>query len=90
MSQTTKVIAAAARTSGTKTAAILSAICWIGGLEVCASSISLMIRLSTVSAPTRVARKVKAPVLLMVLPTTSAPARFSTGTGSPVSIDSST
>ena len=49
-----------------------------------------MIWASTVSAPTRVARKVKLPVLLIVPPTTSAPAAFATGTGSPVIIDSST
>ena len=43
-----------------------------------------------VSAPTLVARKVKAPVLLIVPPTTSAPFSLATGTGSPVIIDSST
>ena len=49
-----------------------------------------MIWLNTVSAPTRVALTLNAPVLLTVAPTTSAPACFCTGIGSPVIIDSST
>ncbi len=62
----------------------------MGALVVCASSTSLMIWESAVSAPTRVARKLNAPVLLSVPPTTSSPARFSTGRLSPVTIASST
>ncbi|RIH74096.1 hypothetical protein Mhypo_03524 [Meiothermus hypogaeus] len=62
----------------------------MGGLEPWAVSTSLMIWASTVSAPTAVARKVKAPFWLMVPPTTFAPSPLATGTGSPVIIDSST
>jgi hypothetical protein len=43
-----------------------------------------------VSAPTFVARKRNEPSLLSVAPTTVSPGFFSTGIGSPVSIDSST
>ena len=90
MSQAAKVRMAMAMTTGTKIAATLSASCWIGGLEPWASSTILMIWLKTVSAPTRVARKVKLPVPLTVPPTTSAPGPFSAGIGSPLIIDSST
>ena len=49
-----------------------------------------MIWASTVSAPTRVARKVSVPVVLSVPPITRSPARFSTGRLSPVIMLSST
>ena len=42
------------------------------------------------SRPTWVARMTKVPFVLSVAPMTVAPAAFSTGIGSPVSIDSST
>jgi hypothetical protein len=62
----------------------------MGAREPCASSTSLMMRASVVSAPTRVARKRKLPVRFTVPPMTRAPGPFSTGTLSPVSMDSST
>ena len=73
-SQTRKVRAAAAITAGTNHAVTRSTSAWIGSFEPCACSTMRMIWASTVSAPMRVARKVKLPVLLMVPPTTSAPA----------------
>ncbi len=88
--QTPKVTSAMPTTAGTKTAAIRSASCWIGGFEAWACSTSLTIWANAVSLPTLVASKVKAPVLLRVAPKTAAPGRFSTGRLSPVSIDSST
>ena len=89
-SQARKASAASPITTGTKTMVTLSTLAWIGSLAPCAASTMRMICASTVSAPTRVARKAKAPRVLSVPPTTVAPARFSTGTGSPVIIDSST
>ena len=88
--QTPKLIAAMPITIGTKTPAILSAICWMGGLEACAASTSVMIWARTVSRPTFVASKRNVPVLLSVAPKTSAPGRFCTSRLSPVSMDSST
>ncbi len=88
--QTTKVSRAMPMTVGTKTAATLSARRWMGALEPWASSTMRMIWARTVSRPTRSARKRKVPVPLMVAPTTSSPGFFSTGMGSPVSMDSST
>ena len=73
-----------------KCPATQSASFWIGALLACASSTSLMICASAVSAPTLVASNVKAPVLFIVPPMTASPALFSTGRLSPVSIDSST
>ena len=89
-SQARKVSAATPITTGTNTIVTLSTRAWIGNLAPCAASTMRMICASTVSAPTRVARKAKAPRVLSVPPTTVAPAPFSTGTGSPVIIDSST
>src|SRR5690606_23513918 len=89
-SQMRKVAAAPAITAGTNHAVTLSTSAWIGNLDPCASSTMRMICASIVSAPTLVARNEKAPVLLIVPPTTSAPAVLATGTGSPVIIDSST
>ncbi len=62
---------------------------WIGAFEDCASCTSLTICASMVSVPTLVARMVKAPVVLMVAPMTTSPSPLSTGTDSPVTIDSS-
>ena len=45
---------------------------------------------STVSAPTRLTRKVKLPLRFIEAPITASPAALATGVGSPVSIDSST
>ena len=48
------------------------------------------VKAGMVSLPTRVARKVIVPFLLMLAPVTWSPAFFSTGMLSPVSMDSST
>ena len=77
-------------TIGTKYPETTSASCAIGALEPCACSTSLTIWASAVSLPTRVARKVIVPFLLMLAPVTWSPAFFSTGMLSPVSMDSST
>ena len=90
MSHTTKVTAAMASTTGTNTPATLSARRAMGALVALASSTRRMIRARSVSAPTRVARKVKEPVRLTVAALTVSPMRFSTGMDSPVSALSST
>ena len=77
-------------TIGTNTAEIRSARRWIGALAPWALRTSAMMRESTVSCPTRVARICTDPYRLSVAPTTSSPSAFATGAGSPVSIDSST
>ena len=77
-------------TAGTKYAAMTSASRAIGGFEPCACSTRRMICASAVSAPTLVAVNVNDPVVFMVAPMTSSPARLVTGRGSPVSMDSST
>ncbi|KUE74007.1 hypothetical protein AUQ37_06870 [Candidatus Methanomethylophilus sp. 1R26] len=77
-------------TAGTNTADTRSAILAIGALVPCAPSIIPMIWYSAVSLPTRSARNLRLPVPLTVAPKTLSPAFFSTGTDSPVSIDSST
>ena len=79
-----------AMTAGTNQPVTLSTSAWIGSLAPWAASTMRTIWASTVSEPTFSARKRKAPVVLMVPPTTLAPSTFSTGTGSPVSMDSST
>ena len=90
ISHTAKVSAATANTAGTNHMVMRSTMAWIGSLEPCASSTMRMICDSTVSPPTAVARKAKAPVWLTVPPTTLPPAVLATGIGSPVIIDSST
>ena len=62
----------------------------MGAFEPCASSTMRTICARSVSAPTRVTRNRKAPLRFSVPPVTSSPARFSTGSDSPVTIDSST
>ena len=84
------VRSAAAITAGTKYDAITSASRPIGGLLPCASRTIATIRERTVSFPTRVAVKRSRPSRLIVPPVTALPGTFSTGIGSPVSIDSST
>ena len=79
-----------ATTAGTKYAATASARRWTGALDPCASSTSLTICARAESRPTFVARKENPPVVLTVAPYTASPGAFSTGTLSPVSIDSST
>ena len=88
--QTTNVTTAIISTVGTKMALIRSASPWIGAREPCASRIICTIRESTLSAPRVVALNRNAPVRFTVPPMTRAPTIFSTGSDSPVSIDSST
>ena len=84
------VSAAIAITTGTKTAETWSASFWIGALLPCASSTRRMICARAVSRPTLVASNLSMPSLLSVAPITGSPGLFSTGSDSPVSIDSST
>ena len=77
-------------TAGTNQDATRSASRWIGARVRCASPTMRTICASSVSAPTRSARITSVPVPLIVPPVTRAPGSFSTGMGSPVTIDSST
>ena len=88
--QTTNVRAATATTAGTNHAATASASRCTGARLRWASPTSWTIRASTVSLPTFVAVITKLPVVLTVPPIAASPGCFITGTGSPVSIDSST
>ncbi len=76
--------------TGTNTPATRSASRCTGALCACASSTSRAMRARAVSAPTAVSWTSSAPSRARVPPVTASPARLSTGTGSPVSIDSST
>ncbi|MNH93728.1 hypothetical protein D3C73_463340 [compost metagenome] len=87
---TAKVRTAMTMTAGTNQPVTRSTRAWIGSLAPCAVSTMRTIWASTVWAPTWRASKRKAPVVFSVPPVTSAPAVFSTGIGSPVSMDSST
>ncbi len=89
-SQPAKVSSARPITAGTNTAETWSASRWMGALLPWASSTSRTICARAVSLPTRVASKRMAPILLSVAPITSSPGAFSTGSDSPVIIDSST
>ena len=89
-SQLASVTAAATSTIGTKTAEIRSARCCTGAVEFCASSTRRIMRARVVSVPTRVASITRDPCPFNVAPLTTSPTSTSTGTGSPVSIDSST
>ncbi len=89
-SQVTRVARAIRMTTGTKTAEIRSASRWAAALPFCASSTSLAIRASRVSAPTRVASTTRRPPALTVAPVTVSPTVTSAGTDSPVSIEAST
>ena len=88
--QMTNVAIAIEITTGTKTAEIRSASRWIGALLPWACCTSRMIRDSTVSPPTRSTRRRSAPFRLRVAPMSGSPGLLETGTGSPVSMDSST
>ncbi len=81
---------ASAITIGTNTAEIRSASRWAAALPFCASSTSLAMRASWVSAPTRVASTTSRPPALIVAPVTGSPCATSTGTDSPVSMEAST
>ncbi len=85
-----KAVTATAITAGTNHPATWSASFWIGARERCAAATISTICASMVSRPTRCASITRLPVPLRVAPVTLSPAAFSTGTGSPVSIDSST
>ncbi len=88
-SQTRKLATAITMTPGTKTPVTRSASSWIGTFDPWASSTRRMTCDRKVSAPTRVARTWTRPSLLIVAPMTASPGPFSTGTDSPVAIDSS-
>ena len=88
--QTAKVTIAVSTTAGTNHAETLSARAWIGARERCASATMRTICESIVSWPTRSAFMSKLPVPFTVAPVTFSPWTFSTGTGSPLIIDSST
>src|ERR1022692_3325159 len=90
VNQTANVAMATAMTAGTKKPEAASASRWIGALDAWACCTSLMIWASMVSEPTLSARTRKDPVVLMVAPTTVSPACLVAGSGSPVTIDSST
>ncbi len=77
-------------TAGTNQPATTSARRWIGARERCASPTICTICASMVSLPTRSARSTKLPDWLSVPPVALSPGPFSTGTGSPVSMASST
>ena len=81
---------AISRMAGTNTAAMRSAMRWMGAFVPWASSTARTMRASVESAPTRRARTVTAPVVFWVPPVTASPAAFTTGSVSPVSMDSST
>jgi len=89
-SHTVNATMARAMTMGTKIAETRSARRCTCAFPVCASSTSLAIRASSVSAPTRVSSTSSRPPVFTVAPTTFEPGATSTGTDSPVSIDSST
>ena len=89
LSHASALVMAIIMMTGTKYAEITSAKRPIGGLEFCARLTILIICASAVSLPTRVALKRIEPVLLMVPAATASPSAFSTGIGSPVSMDSS-
>ena len=89
-SQPPAVTPAMPMTLGTNTEEIRSASFWTGNLALCASSTMRTMWASTVSRPTAVARRVRAPFWFMQPPITLSPTALLTGRLSPVSIDSST
>ncbi|OQA64374.1 MAG: hypothetical protein BWY37_02068 [Firmicutes bacterium ADurb.Bin262] len=89
-SQTAAATAAVTRTTGTKTALILSASFAMGALEELASSTSRTICDRVVSPPIFSAVNLNEPVLLTLPAKTRSPGCLSTGMLSPVSADSST
>ena len=76
--------------TGTKTAAILSTSFWTGALLPCASWTIAIIFDRRVSVPTLSARNLKLPFWFIVPAKTFESFRFATGTGSPLSMLSST
>ena len=88
--QIKNVSTAAPTTNGTKIPPTRSARPWIGARLRCASATIATIWPSSVSLPMRSACMTKLPVPFTVPPVTLSPLPFSTGSGSPVIIDSST
>ncbi len=88
--QTKNVPTAMPSTTSTNQKLTLSARRCMGARERWAWATSCTICASTVPEPTFSARMMNAPVPFIVAPTTLSPGFFSTGMGSPVSIDSST
>ncbi len=84
------VTTALAITDGTKYAETTSARRWIGARLRWASATIWTMRERSVSSPTFWASMTRPPVPLIVAPMTSSPGPFSAGSGSPVTIDSST
>ena len=80
----------APRTRGTNTSLMRSATAWIGGRSRWASSTRRCNRASTDSEAMASTFVTSTPLPLRVPPVTVSPGDFSTGRGSPVSIDSST
>ena len=76
-------------TVGTKIPLTRSASLWTGAFVVCASLTRRVICAKVVSAPTRVARIISRPVRFIVVPVTTLPGLTSTGTLSPVNIETS-
>ncbi|MNV18330.1 hypothetical protein D3C71_1091520 [compost metagenome] len=76
-------------TASTNQYATVSAMRCIGARERCACATNCTICASMLSSPRRSARTTRLPVPLSVAPITASPTAFATGTGSPVSIDSS-
>ena len=89
-SQSRKATAATRTTAGTNQAATRSAVRWMGARLRCASATISTMRASSVSAPTRSARMIRAPAPFTVPAISGSPGVLSTGMGSPVTIDSST
>lgn len=89
-SHTAKVTAAMARMAGTKTALTRSTSFCTGARVREASDTIWTIFDSSVSAPTCSAQTTSPPSPFSVPPVTRSPGAFSTGIGSPVTIDSST
>ena len=85
-----KVSTARTMMAGTKTPAIRSTVRCTGALLPCASRTMRMIRASTVSCPTLSVRKRNAPLPFIVPANTAAPSCLQTGSGSPLSMLSST
>src|SRR5438128_906441 len=81
---------ATSTTAGTKYEDTTSARRWMGARLRCASLTMRTICARSVSLPTRSVRTTQPPVPFTVPPVTGSPGNFSTGIGSPVTIDSST
>jgi hypothetical protein len=84
------VAIAIAMTTSTNQYATPSAMRCIGARERCACATICTICASTVCEPTFSARMTRLPLALIVAPMSRSPTPFSTGIGSPVTIDSST